>query len=107
MKLELQYTTFCEVLQGESLLGEHAAIIDRISFDSRRFVDGANTAFFAIKGEFRDGHDFIETAYEKGVRIFVVSDTVDVSLYPHAQFIQVKNTLSALQDLAAYHRSRF
>ncbi len=107
MKLELQYTTFCEVLHGESLLGEHAAIIDRISFDSRRFVDGANTAFFAIKGEFRDGHDFIETAYEKGVRIFVISEKVDVSLYPHAKFIQVKNTLTALQELAAYHRSRF
>ncbi len=107
MKLEINYTTFCEVLQGESLLGAHSAVIDRISFDSRRFVDGSNTAFFALKGEFRDGHDFLEVAYDKGVRIFVVSDTVDVSSYPHAHFVRVKNTLEALQDLAAYHRSRF
>lgn len=107
MKLGIPYTTFCEVLKGESLLGAHTEIVDRIAFDSRRFVDGAGTAFFALKGQFRNGHEYLSAAYDKGVRIFVVSETVNTNDFPHAQFVKVEDTLHALQALAAYHRRKF
>ena len=107
MKLGIPYTTCCEVLKGESLLGAHTEIVDRIAFDSRRFVDGAGTAFFALKGQFRNGHEYLAAAYEKGVRIFVVSETVEMNDFPHAHFVKVEDTLQALQALATYHRRQF
>jgi len=107
LKLGIPYTTFCEVLKGESLLGAHTEIVDRIAFDSRRFVDGAGTAFFALKGQFRNGHEYLAAAYDKGVRIFVVSETIETNDFPHAHFVKVEDTLQALQGLATYHRRKF
>lgn len=82
-------------------------MIDSVAFDTRKIADAGKTAFFALSGSFRDGHDFIPEAYEKGVRIFVVRRDFDTSSYPDAIFIQVENPLDALQKLAAFHRQKF
>ena len=42
-----------------------------------------------------DGHQFIENAYQKGIRNFVVSTKIDTEKYPDANFILVDNTLHA------------
>ena len=42
------------------------SLIDEIVFDSRRIVFSKNVLFVALKGDFRDGHDFILDAYDKG-----------------------------------------
>ncbi len=63
--------------------------------------------FFAIAGDRRDGHQFISELYKKGVRSFVVSQQVEISKFPEANFINVANTLEALQMLAASHRRKF
>ena len=107
MKLGLRYNQLCEIIKGTSLTGDAALAVDQIVYDTRKLVDGANTAFFALPGEFRDGHTFIGKAYEKGVRTFVVSKKINPDKYPHAHFIQVDNVLHALQDLAAEHRRKF
>ncbi len=36
-----------------------------------------------------------------------MSEHIDISVYPEANFLVVKDTLIALQQLAAYHRSKF
>ena len=81
--------------------------IEYLVLDSRKIYAPANSLFFALKGPRRDGHLFIREVYKKGVRNFVVSKTPDTSAFPSANFIEVKDTLKALQDLAAYHRQQF
>ncbi|MDF2381443.1 bifunctional UDP-N-acetylmuramoyl-tripeptide:D-alanyl-D-alanine ligase/alanine racemase [Nostoc ellipsosporum NOK] len=85
--------------------------IDQLLLDSRKVpvlrTDAPGPLFFALKGNSRNGHQFIPELYEKGIRSFVISQPVNVSLYPEAVFLQVPDSLDALQKLAAVHRSRF
>lgn len=107
MKLGIPYNKLVEVIAGRSVTGDASVIIDQVVYDTRKLVDGAQTAFFALKGEFRDGHSFVEAAYQKGVRTFVVSQSIDLNKLPHSHVILVEDTLFALQELAAYHRKQF
>ncbi len=75
--------------------------------DSRRLSDPDVTLFFALQTARRDGHQFIPELYEKGVRAFVVSEEFPASAWPGAIFLRVDDTLVALQQLAAAHRSNF
>ena len=83
------------------------ANIEHLLLDSRKIYSPASSLFFALKGERRDGHRFIPELYKKAVRNFVVSEKVEAAVYPEANFIFVKDTLIALQQLAAHHRSQF
>ena len=107
MKIHFSYTAICEITKGRSLNAPVNTIVNSISFDTRKIVHGDGVLFFALKGDFRDGHGFIREAYEKGVRLFVISDEIDSENYPEAAFIQVENTLWALQELAKVHREQF
>lgn len=82
-------------------------MIRSVAFDTRRIIGGEDVLFFALKGEFRDGHEFIQTAYDKGVRSFVVSQEINLSDFDGAVFIRVNDTLKALQSLAKKHREKF
>ncbi|MEQ8239066.1 MAG: bifunctional UDP-N-acetylmuramoyl-tripeptide:D-alanyl-D-alanine ligase/alanine racemase [Cyclobacteriaceae bacterium] len=78
--------------------------ISILSIDSRKVIGVDHELFFALSGPNRDGHQFIEEAFEKGVRHFVVSDKpTNFS----ANFLVVKNVLYALQKLSAAHRHTF
>ena len=80
--------------------------IDWLLTDSRSLCYPESTIFFAIKTERGNGHLYIADLYQRGVRAFVVSETPQGN-FPDADFLFVPNTLTALQSLAAYHRSRF
>ncbi|MFD1770502.1 bifunctional UDP-N-acetylmuramoyl-tripeptide:D-alanyl-D-alanine ligase/alanine racemase [Sphingobacterium suaedae] len=81
--------------------------IYELEYDSRKIRNGAHSLFFALKNV-RDGHEFIDDAYHKGVRSFVVSRVdIDKSRYAQTNFIEVKDVLLALQELAAFHRRQF
>lgn len=80
---------------------------EQLLLDSRKISSPATSLFFALKGSRRDGHQFIPELYKKGVRNFVVCETINASLYPEANFLQVDDSLQALQQLAAHHRSQF
>jgi alanine racemase len=76
--------------------------------DSRAPGAGPDVLFTALRGPNHDGHRFIEQLYGRGVRLFLV-DTVP---YNHmemsgAGFVQVRNTLDALQRLAKWRRESF
>ena len=49
---------------GATPRGESTAAINGVSIDTRKLAPG--DLFFAIKGENRDGHDFVDQAIEKG-----------------------------------------
>ncbi len=107
MKLGIRYQTCCEWMEGRSLTESPEIIIDSVVYDSRRILNGNNVVFFALKGGLRDGHTFLKEAYEKGVRVFVVSQKCSPETFPNAHFILVQNTLTALQNLALHYRNQF
>ena len=95
------------IMNAEPFIQNRDILIRTILTDSRKLSDINHSIFFALKAR-RDGHSFIPAVYEAGVRSFVISDTeFDKGLYPDANFYRVIDTLKALQDLAAAHRSKF
>ncbi len=83
------------------------AEVQELIIDTRKITNAAHALFFALKGALRNGHQFIAAAYQKGIRFFVVSETIDRSRYPDAFFLVVPDVLSALQKIGACHRSGF
>jgi alanine racemase len=81
--------------------------IETLLVDSRQLYFPEVGIFFAIRGGHYDGHDFLAAVYEDGVRNLVVSRPIDAKSFPGANIFQVEDTLRALQQLAAYHRSQF
>ena len=72
-----------------------------VTTDTRKPVH--NSIFFALRGDNYDGNAFAPEALEKGAVYAVVDDQ---KIAADKRYILVDNTLSALQDLAAYHRSK-
>ena len=86
--------------------GEPPCILHLLT-DSRKLVAPASTVFFALVTGQRDGHQFVEELYARGVRTFVVSTQTATTGCEDAWFIHVTDTLKALQALASNHRARF
>ncbi|TVT40560.1 bifunctional UDP-N-acetylmuramoyl-tripeptide:D-alanyl-D-alanine ligase/alanine racemase [Hymenobacter setariae] len=97
-------------LLGGTLLQAPATdvTIASLLLDSRRVGLTEGALFFALRGPNHDGHHHLAALYAKGVRLFVVSHA-PASLGPFvgAGFVQVADTLAALQALAAQHRAAF
>lgn len=105
MNLDYSYSKLSLLLSGQN--SSDSSPIRSVSFDTRKITNGDHTLFFALAGVFRDGHQFIELAYKKGVRHFVVSTAGSTKSFPGAQEIVVNDTLLGLLDLAKHHRNRF
>lgn len=71
-----------------------------ICTDTRQITSGC--IFFALKGDNFDGNAYAAKALEAGAAWAVTDDPAIAD----ERFIQVKDTLTALQELAAYHRSQ-
>lgn len=71
------------------------------AIDTRRLAAGE--VFFALKGETRDGHDFVRDAWEKGASAAVVERQVDGPPLGFPQ-LAVASPLEALQALASQVR---
>ena len=75
-----------------------------LSIDTRTIAPGE--AFFAIKGEARDGHDFVPAALKAGAGLAVVAADQRAAMPKDAPLIIVPNVLDALRDLARAARGR-
>ncbi|NNE27408.1 MAG: bifunctional UDP-N-acetylmuramoyl-tripeptide:D-alanyl-D-alanine ligase/alanine racemase, partial [Saprospiraceae bacterium] len=75
--------------------------------DSRRILRPDSTLFVAIETKANDGHLFIQDAYDKGVRHFLVQQDVHDEKFPYAIFLKVEDTVIALQQIAQFHRKNF
>lgn len=96
------------ILEGSLTLNNTAVVyIQHLLTDSRKIVSAPSSLFFAIKGDRRNGHEFIDDVYNAGVRNFVIADIEASKNFADCNFILINDTLSALQHLAAQHRSRF
>lgn len=93
---------------GANRIGKHPATIDWILTDSRSLCFPEETLFFALKTKRNDGHKYIPELYARGVRNFVVTDVPEnLSHYSDANFLQVANSLKALQRLGSKHRELY
>ncbi|MGX5847603.1 UDP-N-acetylmuramoylalanyl-D-glutamyl-2,6-diaminopimelate--D-alanyl-D-alanine ligase [Mesorhizobium sp. PL10] len=90
---------------GGRPLGPMPEGISGISIDSRSLQPG--DAFFAIKGEAMDGHDFATAAIKAGAGVLVVAEGKLPSLGRlTAPMIVVPDVLAALEKLGAAARAR-
>lgn len=84
------------------------AVISVLLTDSRQVFFPNETLFFALTTKNNDGHKYISELYDQQVRNFVVSKLQpEWSDFEDANFLVVKNTLDAMQRIAAHHRGRF
>lgn len=84
-----------------STLYTHFLECSGISTDTRKITPGC--LFFALKGENFDANTFAAQALEKGAR-YVVIDNNDYN--NGSTTLLVDNSLTALQELAQYHRKQ-
>ncbi len=99
VNLQLKVDEFIKAVSGTPMNLNFSGVISGISIDSRTIKQGE--AFFALKGENFDGHDFVEEALKKGQTIACVSKSMNLP-----NLILVKDTLIALQNLAKYYRKK-
>ena len=92
--------TLSRIAEFVSAAGEFAPeeVAQGYSIDSRTV--GPGQLFFAVKGERLDGHDFVESALERGAVAAVVRKD-QLGRYPRQmRLLAVEDTLVALQTLA-------
>ncbi|HEY6025641.1 MAG TPA: UDP-N-acetylmuramoylalanyl-D-glutamyl-2,6-diaminopimelate--D-alanyl-D-alanine ligase [Pseudolabrys sp.] len=85
--------------------GALPADVTGISIDSRSLARGE--AFFAIQGEARDGHDFVDNALKAGAGVAVIARAMRARFAADAPLLIVDDALEALRDLARAARARF
>ncbi|WP_139490462.1 UDP-N-acetylmuramoyl-tripeptide--D-alanyl-D-alanine ligase [Brevibacillus dissolubilis] len=106
----MQLTTLADIqtmAQGLIIQGEPSQGVRATHFDTRQLT--ADSLFVALKGEARDGHDYLLTAYEAGAVAALVSDQTKIpdELPQDFGLILVNDTLRAYQKLATAYRERF
>ena len=82
----------------ESVKGSTDIPVQKIEFDSR--LVQSSDIFIAIRGSISDGHNFIQTAIDRGATT-VVCETPPEVMADAVSFIIVANTNSALATMAA------
>ena len=99
-------SNIAEILKAKSALHQPNQVIRKLLTDSRTVIDPEGSLFFAVKAQ-RDGHLFIDHAYQNGIRNFVISNAAYAEKYNDANFLLVNDVLVALQNLAAYKRNSY
>lgn len=78
--------------------GEISREVSEIVFDSRKAAK--NSLYVAIKGSVSDGHNFINSAIEKGSSVVVCED-LPTNISENCTYIKVKNSSKTLGKLAS------
>ncbi len=90
---DILYRVAINAVYGDTGIG-----ISEIQFDSRLVQQ--NNVFVAVRGTLSDGHNYIETAIERGA-IAIVCETLPSELKDTVTYIEVANTNVALAYIAA------
>ena len=84
-------------------VGPLPAELSGVSIDSRTV--GKGDAFFAVQGENRDGHEFVDNALKAGAALAVVASNRR-ERFPDAPLLVVPDVLEALRGLGRAARAR-
>ena len=107
--MHLSFSQLEKITGGEVLSFSSDMTIESLLTDSRKVSIRQGALFIAIKGDFHNGHDYIDKLYQDGIRQFLVEEGNKTS-YNHlseANVIRTDNSLEALQKITAFHRSHF
>jgi UDP-N-acetylmuramoyl-L-alanyl-D-glutamate--2,6-diaminopimelate ligase len=89
-----------DILYGISIIEVHGRrdiSVNEIYFDSRKVTK--NSLFVAVRGTQSDGHDFIETAIEKGA-VVIIAEKFPAKFFENIIYIKVKESDRALAQAA-------
>lgn len=103
----IDFNSLAGITAGEIVLSEYSGEIKYLITDSRKSFFAGGGIFFAISGARHDGHDYIKSLYDKGVRQFVVEKDIEGSHLPGSNLLKVGSSLMALQAAARVHREQF
>jgi len=106
--MAIQFSQLEGITNGKLINLSSDQKISILAIDSRKSASTLGSLFFAIKGPQRDGHDYIKSAFDAGVRQFVVSSDYHFSpdLKDECNVLAVHDTVMALQQIAAFHRKQ-
>ena len=91
---------------GKKILSSTTNEILSISIDSREADN--KSLFVPIIGETLNGHNFANSAYENGCRVFLKQEGHTLNIDDsNITVIEVTNTENALGDIAHYYKSKF
>lgn len=85
-------------IKVDQLIGSDDVLISGIAFDSRKV--SIDYLFAAIRGTEMDGHNYIQSAIEKGASV-ILCETVPANVVPGISYVQVENSSFALGRLAS------
>lgn len=106
--MEYKISEIAGILGAECRWGGSDSRISRLLTDSRSLTYPSDTLFFALTTASGDGHRYIRSLYDSGVRNFVVSRLPDdVASMADANFLVAGSPVDALHRLAAHHRGLF
>lgn len=105
--MEYRIPDIAEILGGNATLPHPEATVSILLTDSRSLTWPEESLFFALHTSTGDGHRYLASLYERGVRNFVVEQSCASTLPADANVIRVPDTTMALQTLARHHRNRF
>jgi len=92
----------------ETIIGSPESQIAELAIDSRKVIHAERTLFFAIETEKNDGHLYVRSLYQAGVRNFVITKVMnEFAQCVEANFLFVEDSVEALQQLARRHRQQF
>jgi len=101
---KIEVKEILESTGGRLISGDKHAYFTSISTDTRTLKKG--DLFIPLKGRNFDGHSFIPQAIQKGAKGIITCKKIS-GLNGEYVVIRVKDTLKALQDIAAAYRRRF
>src|SRR5262245_13341143 len=90
---------------GAARFGLLPDTVSGISIDSRTIVPG--DAFFAIAGENRDGHEFVDAALRAHAGVAVIAHARRGAFAAEAPLLAVPDVLDGLRALGRASRARF
>ena len=105
--IEMKIHDCLKAIDGELLSGAEDRIFRGVSIDSRTL--NAGELFVCIRGDRFDGHNFLQNAVKKKAAGVVVSDRAKAPSEQNKQappVICANDTLTALQELARFHREQ-
>lgn len=101
----IHFSQLSSITKGQLIQLPNDVVVEHLVIDSRKAIVSSGAVFFAITGSRNDGHRFLETLYQQGLRNFIVEKKV--VLPADANILLVTSATQALQDIAAHHRKAF
>lgn len=104
--LDLNLTEIIKAVNGEILFKNNDGIFNKVSTDTRKIEK--DNLFIALKGANFNGNDYAVHAIEKGASIVIVDEVKfsEDQLNNKGTIIKVKDTKTALGDLAKFYRKK-